>query len=183
VRGGFAELAADATARIDRALHQIASGHSARSALLSVFSSGASSPLGERSVDAVGLIAMFGVDAVAAPLLARVADIVPPGLSDAARRKRLAEIADEVERLEYEEEAAIVAGEDAGMPVARRDDASLEIILACATPARPAAASKRALVPADVEADVVEHNTKRARERLTPAPARSMYLQRSKGDA
>lgn len=168
------EMAADARGRIAWALRRVAAGDSPRDAVNATFGQCGPTTVA-RAVDAVGLVAFMGQQAVSDALLAPLDDTVPEGVTDSARALRVAEFDADIERWEREEEALIVESEKAGTPIPRRDDASIEAILASTAPAAP---KRRAPVPDEVEADAVEHMTKRARERLRPASAASEYLKR-----
>lgn len=92
-------LAAEARARAERALRRVAAGESPRTAVLAVF--GRTDPaINDTSVDAVGLVALLGVEAVAGTLLASLDAVVPEGMSDDARAQRSAALDAEIEQLE-----------------------------------------------------------------------------------
>jgi hypothetical protein len=74
------------------------------------------------------LVALFGEKKVCSFLLADL-DTIPEGLNKDARAERLEAIAIELDALEREEEALIVASEEAGETIARRAIARPEIVL------------------------------------------------------
>jgi Flp pilus assembly protein TadB len=75
------------------------------------------------------LVALVGKTAIQKRLAALVDDL-PDGLAPTAKAQHLEAIADELLRLETEEEARIVEMEQAGETVLRRPDARPEIVLA-----------------------------------------------------
>lgn len=122
------------------------------------------------------LAALLGHKAFAAALV-KFADQTADGPTAAERAARVAEISNELDRLETDEEALIVGSEAAGSPIPRRGDARPEIVLKLvdpeavdAAPIRPQPKPGAArLVPA-AEQDGIPR----------PAAAKSAYLHRSR---
>lgn len=81
-------------------------------------------------------VAILGVDAVEAALL-RFVDETPAGIPARERDARLAEIAEELDRLERDEETTIARAAREGEYIARRPDARPEIILRVTEKAAP----------------------------------------------
>lgn len=114
--------------RLDLALRRVSGGTSAGDAVSFLFDP--ENRPGGLSVDAVALIGLLGADAISGALLARLDGVVPAGPSAAERAARIAEIDRDLDRLETDEEALVVESEATGMPIARRDDCRLDIVLA-----------------------------------------------------
>lgn len=167
-----AGFAAEAQARADRALRQIANGQSSRAAISAVFGRCGPATTGERAVDGVALVGFLGADTAVSVLLRRLDDVVPEGMSDETRVQRKAELAEERERLERAEEALIVESETSGTPLTRRADCRPEIVLArIGSDTRPPPKPKP-----EISAEQAARDLARAVQRLTPEPARSQYL-------
>jgi hypothetical protein len=116
-----------------RALQELAGGHHAAILQADVFVSGSSTIASEADLGPM-LVAMLGADKITSVLLADIG-AVPEGLPRADRLARLAAIAAELDTLEAEEEALIVASEATAAPVPRRPDARPSIVLG--TPDKP----------------------------------------------
>jgi hypothetical protein len=77
----------------------------------------------------IALVALLGVEVVEAALVRHLDEEVPVGLDAGARATRLAEIDDEIERLETAEEDLILESERAGAAVLRRADVSPWVVI------------------------------------------------------
>lgn len=132
---GAADVAGDVTAaidamadvfatRLDVALARIAGGQRVADVVGFLLD-----PLKGQHVDAVGLFGMLGAATVRDALLARLDGQLVAGPSRAERAARVAEIERRLHDIEVAEEALIVAADDAGTPIPRRDDCDIAIVL------------------------------------------------------
>jgi hypothetical protein len=171
--GGAVEaMAAQWSDRVELAIGRIAGGWSPTTALELMLAPG-----GQRAPDCVALVGLTGADTLKAAAHARL-DTVADGPSAAERKARLAAIEADLEDLEFREERLIEALEAEGMPVARRPDCRIEIVLAAVEPADAVEPEAAAPLPPHLEAEVLRDAAIRKARASQPAPAKSPYLAR-----
>lgn len=134
VRQTVAAWHAEGSAHVERELSKVARG-SAHALLVAqglVAPSTASVPQPFALSLGPMLVAVLGAEAVERALL-RFVDETPAGMPVHERDARLAEIADELDRLERDEEKTIVEAEREGEQIARRRNARPDIICRAVT--------------------------------------------------
>jgi hypothetical protein len=100
------------------------------------------------------LSGLLGAEVVGAFLLADL-DTIPEGFDKPAREARLSEIAEELDKLEREEEAVICALEAEGESVMRRPDARPEIIIGEYDPPPPSKGALAHIAQAEQNARIL----------------------------